>query len=115
MDFLDPNISMLINRISRVSQRWVDLLLKDLGIASAAVPVLALLASGAAMTEAELVQRIGTEQPTMALLLKRMERDGLIVRTARPEDGRSTQLSLTPAAVEKLPAAERIWQRAIPR
>ena len=45
------------------------------------------------------------EQPSMAQMLARMERDGLIRRTPDPTDGRSSLVSLTDAARERLPAA----------
>ena len=48
------------------------------------------------------------EQPTMAQLLGRMERDGLIRRTTNPEDKRSSLVALTPLAVKKLPAAREV-------
>jgi DNA-binding MarR family transcriptional regulator len=38
---------------------------------------------------------IGIEQPTMALTLRRMERDGLIQRTPDPDHGRRTHIKLT--------------------
>jgi MarR family transcriptional regulator, transcriptional regulator for hemolysin len=106
----DPNVGYLINRIARLSQRWLDARLKKFGIAGAAVPVLALLKSGEQLTQRELASRIGIEQPTMAQLLKRMERDGLIVRRANPEDGRSAHISLTDQATRRLPAVRRAMQ-----
>ena len=48
------------------------------------------------------------EQPTMAQLLTRMERDGLIRRTDNPHDKRSSLISLTPLALKKLPQAKAV-------
>jgi DNA-binding MarR family transcriptional regulator len=48
------------------------------------------------------------EQPTMAQLLARMERDGLIRRNANPDDKRSSLISLTPLALKKIPKARAI-------
>ena len=42
----------------------------------------------------------------MAATLSRMERDGLIMRTADPADGRSSLISLTPKARDQLAAVE---------
>lgn len=98
-------VGSLINRISRLSQRWVDRRLKRFGITGAAVPVLAILKTEGVCTQRDLATRIGIEQPTMALLLKRMERDGLIARAANPEDARSSLVSLTSRATLALPAA----------
>jgi MarR family transcriptional regulator for hemolysin len=47
----------------------------------------------------------------MAVLLDRMERDGLIQRSPNPHDKRSSLISLTPFALQKVPAAKAIMQR----
>ena len=111
MDESLPSVGYLINRISRLGQRWLDARLKKFGIAGAAVPVLAVLKAEGVSTQRELALRIGTEQPTMALLLKRMERDGLIIRSAHPEDARSAQVSLTERSARALPAARQEMKR----
>jgi DNA-binding MarR family transcriptional regulator len=46
-------------------------------------------------TQTELSRLIGVEQPTMAVTLRRMERDGIIQRTPDPDHGRKTQVKLT--------------------
>jgi MarR family transcriptional regulator for hemolysin len=43
----------------------------------------------------ELARIIGIEQPTMAVTLRRMERDGLIERSPDPDHGRRTRVKLT--------------------
>jgi len=45
------------------------------------------------------------EQPPMAQMLARMERDGLIRRTPDPTDGRSSRIALTEAAKARMPEA----------
>ncbi len=98
----------LINRLARVSTRWVDERFQTLGLASAQILVLYPLKNGNSMTQKELASLAQIEQPTMAQLLTRMERDGLIRRTANPDDKRSALISLTPSAQKKLPAARAI-------
>ena len=46
-------------------------------------------------TQGELSRLVGIEQPTMAVTLKRMERDGLISRSPDPTHGRRTTVKLT--------------------
>jgi len=46
-------------------------------------------------TQTELSRLIGIEQPTMAVTLGRMERDGIIQRTPDPDHGRRSQVKLT--------------------
>ncbi len=97
----------LINRASRLMQRRGEPMWAALGLATAQLPVLAALKQREPMTQKQLAALIGLEQPTMAQLLARMERDGLVQRTPNAEDGRSSDVSLTTAARAKLPAARR--------
>lgn len=98
----------LINRLSKLSLRWADERFQRLGLAAAQMPVLYALKDGASSTQTELARMAHIEQPTMAQLLVRMERDGLIRRAANPDDKRSSLVSLTPRALKQLPAAREV-------
>lgn len=104
------NPGQLINRTSRLMNRWLDERLRGLGLAAAQVPVLSVLRGGTARSQKELAERMQVEQPTMAQLLARMERDGLIRREPDPTDGRSSRVLLTEAAKAKLPAAKALLE-----
>ncbi|MDH2428909.1 MarR family transcriptional regulator [Sphaerisporangium sp. TRM90804] len=60
-------------------------------------------------TQAELVQRIGIEQPTMAKVLTRMERAGFVQRAPDPDDRRVTRLELTERGTAAVDAVQAIW------
>jgi MarR family transcriptional regulator, transcriptional regulator for hemolysin len=96
----------LINRSSRLLLRLGEEKFHPLGLGIAQMPVLYALKDGASLTQTELARMARIEQPTMAQLLTRMERDGLIRRTANPHDKRSSLISLTPLALKKLPLAK---------
>jgi hypothetical protein len=83
-----PSLAQLINRASRALARDGDTTLKPLGLRYAQVPVLALLREGTELTQKDLAEASGIEQPSMAQLLTRMDRDGLIRRTPHPRDAR---------------------------
>jgi len=51
------------------------------------------------------------EQPSMAQLLARMEREGLIMREPDPRDRRSSLVSLTGKAKDNLPAGRAVLRR----
>ncbi|WP_203217774.1 MarR family winged helix-turn-helix transcriptional regulator [Nocardia terpenica] len=102
-----PSLAQLINRASRALARDGDAALKPLGLRYAQVPVLALLHEGTALTQKDLAEAAGIEQPSMAQLLARMDRDGLIQRTPHPNDARSHQISLTAEAAATASAAHR--------
>ena len=69
------------------------------------VPVLVALQTGRADTQRDLARFARVQQPPMAQMLTRMERDGLIVRTPDPDDGRSSRITLTKLALARLPEA----------
>ncbi len=60
------------------------------------------------MPQSELARLARMEQPTMAQLLSRMERDEIIDRVADPADKRSRLISLTADAEKRLPKARSI-------
>jgi MarR family transcriptional regulator, transcriptional regulator for hemolysin len=97
----------LINRIARLSARWLEPQLQKLGLAVAQVPVFGAIERLGPLPQKELARLLCVEQPTIAQLLSRMERDGLIVRAPDPNDGRSSLINLTPMALERAePARE---------
>ena len=87
--------SILISHAARALARRADAKLRDIGISTSQFPVLVALKDGAQLTQKELAQLANVEQPSMAQLLARMERDGLIRREVDPNDGRSSLISLT--------------------
>jgi MarR family transcriptional regulator for hemolysin len=109
---MDANLARspgyLINRSSRLALRWADDRFRPLGLAVAQMPVLYALMDGSSLTQRQLSKLAQTEQPTMAQLLDRMERDRLVRRSANPDDRRSSLVSLTPAALKRLPQARKV-------
>jgi DNA-binding MarR family transcriptional regulator len=65
------------------------------GVLPGAYPVIAWLMHLQKATQAELSRLIGIEQPTMAITLRRMERDGIIERSPDPDHGRKSLVKLT--------------------
>lgn len=90
---------------ARLFARLSEARLKPLGFGVGHLPVLVALREGRAGTQRDLAQFARIEQPSMAQMLARMERDGLIFRTPDPSDGRSSRISLTEAALTRLPSA----------
>ncbi|GBR00662.1 MarR family transcriptional regulator [Gluconacetobacter liquefaciens] len=99
------------SRIARGLTRVGDGRLRHLGFATAHLPVLTALKDGAELSQKELAKWAKVEQPTMAQMLSRMERDGLVQRMPDPEDKRSSLISLTEATLEKLPAGRTILRQ----
>jgi len=69
------------------------------------LPVLRALAKGSSLSQKELARLARVEQPTMAEMLGRMERDGLVQRQPNPDDKRGSLTSLTRSARIRFPKA----------
>jgi MarR family transcriptional regulator, transcriptional regulator for hemolysin len=95
----------LITLAARGFGRMSEARLKPLGFGVGHVPVLVALLEGNVSTQRDLAIFARTEQPPMAQMLARMERDGLIRRTKNPLDGRSQRIVLTESALAGLPEA----------
>ena len=95
----------LISLVARAFARLSEARLKPLGFGVGHLPVLVALQDGRAGTQRDLAQFARIEQPSMAQMLGRMERDGLIQRTPDQADGRSSRITLTAAAQDRLPDA----------
>ena len=95
----------LISLAARGFARLSETRLKPLGFAVGQLPVLVALRDGKASTQRDLARFAKVEQPPMAQMLVRMERDGLIERMPNPEDGRSSRIVLSDIARARMPAA----------
>ncbi len=95
----------LINLAARGFARLSEARLKPLGFGVGHLPVLVALQEGRASTQRDLARFAKIEQPPMAQMLARMERDGLIQRGPDPADGRSSLITLTKVAEAHLPDA----------
>ncbi|HUB12980.1 MAG TPA: MarR family transcriptional regulator [Acetobacteraceae bacterium] len=79
--------------------------LKPLGFGMGYIPALIALKNGQAESQRDLARVVRVEQSSMAQMMARMERDGLIRRSPDPADGRSSRVALTKTALARLPAA----------
>ena len=87
----------LINRAARLLLRLADIRFRPLGLGVASFPVLSMLRTGQKLSQKELALCARIEQPSMAQLLSRLERDGMIKRSPDPADGRRVVMSVTKA------------------
>ena len=95
----------LISLAARGFARLSEARLKPLGFGVGHLPVLIALQEGRADTQRDLARFAKIEQPSMAQMLVRMERDGLIKREPSDTDGRSSRITLTSVAQDRLPDA----------
>jgi len=100
--------ALQIARAARILARLADSRFRELGISMSQFPVLVALRNGDSLTQKQLATLAGVEQPSMAQLLARMQRDGLIRREIDPSDRRSSLVSLTPETLEKIDPARNV-------
>jgi DNA-binding MarR family transcriptional regulator len=98
----DSAPAALINIASRALTRVNDQRLRPLGLTFAQMPVLAALSKADALSQKELAVLARIEQSSMAQLLARMDRDGLIRRGPAQHDRRVSLISLTETGQAKL-------------
>lgn len=101
-------VGFWINLASRTIVRVMDARLRPTGFALSHLPVLRALGQGKALSQKDLARIARVEQQTMAELLARMERDGVVEREPNPEDRRASLTSLTRSARTRFPKAAEI-------
>jgi DNA-binding MarR family transcriptional regulator len=79
--------------------------LKPVGLGVGYLPVLAVLRDKQPCTQRDLATILKVEQPPMAQMLTRLERDGLVVRAPDRNDRRSQNISMTERAKALYPEA----------
>lgn len=92
--------------IARATARRGQADLAPLRVSLSAYNLLSMMDDHENMTIADAAEALGIENATASSLVGRMERDGLIQKTKSTVDKRSTILTKTPLAVQKMKEAE---------
>jgi MarR family transcriptional regulator for hemolysin len=96
MSQIDPEtIGQLLGETARVWRHKLDQRLQPLGLSQAKWRTIALLARGH-LTQRDLAERLGIEEPTLARLLTRLESEGWIKRENASHDRRCKTVHLQP-------------------
>ena len=64
------------------------------------------------LSQRELADRLGVEQATVGVAVRRLEAGGFLARRPAPEDGRVRLVYMTSAGREALPHIDRAWREA---
>ncbi|HKE71572.1 MAG TPA: MarR family transcriptional regulator [Nocardioidaceae bacterium] len=87
-----------VNHLARLLAQALRRRIEELGVVPGQFAQLLALYEQDGLTQSELSRRVRIEQPTMAVTLKRMERDGLVERVPDPSDRRQALVLLTERA-----------------
>jgi DNA-binding MarR family transcriptional regulator len=108
--YWDPSssISYQISLALRLLAQRNEEGLRPLQIGVAYIPVLAALANIGPLTQKELAEIARVDQSTMTLLLRRMEKADLVMRSPSPHDGRAVIVDLSDRGKECIPDSKAI-------
>lgn len=87
-----------VNHLARLMEQALRERIAGMGVVPGQFAQLLALFEEEGVTQNELCEKVRIDQSTMAHTLKRMERDGLIRRSADPADGRRALIHLTERA-----------------
>ena len=102
-----------INHASRLLMRHFDERLRPLGLSMAYLHVAIAIQEHGPLQQKDLLRFVHVEQPTMAALLKRMERDRLISRKTDPRDSRAQLVALTSRARSAVAEAKNMMTNVV--
>lgn len=106
---MDPtrDISVLYRKMNMLT----NVRLAHLGISGAKAIFLFCIRDHKAMSQVEICKELDMDKSTVAKMLMRMEKDGLIQKTVNPEDVRSVRVSLTDKAMELVGQAQKVMNQ----
>ncbi|WP_327142191.1 MarR family winged helix-turn-helix transcriptional regulator [Nocardia sp. NBC_01327] len=94
------SLGYVINHLARLMEQALRDRIAEYGVVPGQFAQMLALYEKDGVSQNELCEKVRIDQSTMAHTLKRMERDGLIQRTADPTDGRRALIYLTDRAQE---------------
>lgn len=100
-----------VNLVARLAGQAIAAELAPHGVSPGQLPALLALYDQDGRTQTELARVAGVEQPTMALTLRRMDRDGLISRVVDEANRRRQLIYLTDRAREVQDVVQSLRQR----
>ena len=102
-------LSYQLTHLCRNRRTYSTAKLTELGMYPGQDQILLRLHEDPGLTQSQLAELLGVQQPTVAKVLQRMEKSGLLYRQLNPEDARTSLLSLTAQGQELIPAILAFW------
>jgi DNA-binding MarR family transcriptional regulator len=94
-------------------RRLVDDKMVASGLSLARVKILRILGESGPQRQVSLAESLGQAPRSVTQAVEALERDGLVVRTADPDDQRAKLVALTPTGADRLAAGEAAGGQAL--
>lgn len=104
MDRTDTSL-IALRRILRATELYGRDLARDAGLTAVQLRVLQIVAEKGRSTPTEIATRMGVSQATISVLIKKLEKYGLLERHKSLTDRRQTDLEITSAGLDKVNVA----------
>ena len=105
----DEGLSFALAMVCRDMRHRATARLARLGLHPGQHTIIQRLHETPGMTQARLAEVVGVRQPTVAKMIRRMDRAGLVRRTQDAHDARVSRLFTTERGERLLPAIHRFW------
>jgi DNA-binding MarR family transcriptional regulator len=103
-------IGVALIRAHRSFRQSGERKLARLGLRLGQELILLQLAAHEALSQIGLAERLGVEQATISIVLRRMQKAGLVRRRTDPADARVTRVGLTRKGRSLVPPVQRLWR-----
>lgn len=89
----------LLKSLNQICMSKLEKKLKKQGVTLAYSQILIEIYRSRNIKQSELINKLNISQPTLSLTIKRMIRDGFIVKQVDPKDNRSVNIHLSPKSL----------------
>ncbi len=107
---IEGYIGIALIRAHRAFRQSGERKLARLGLRLGQEFILLQLAAHEALSQIGLAERLGVEQATISIVLRRMQKAGLVQRRTDPADARVTRVCLTRKGRSLVPPVQRLWR-----
>lgn len=107
---IEGYVGIALIRAQRAFRQIGERKLARLGLRLGQEFILLQLAAQGALSQTQLAERLGVEQATISIMLRRMEKTSLVRRRTDRADARVTRVCVTPKGRSLVAPVQRLWR-----